>query len=108
MPIGRCCVLTETPLLFDSTIELAMKLLRDIKSFPSAVQEMLEQQFGVASAEAFFERATRNSLGVQTALGLSQEQLDALVRLVEGYLTAEFVKRTQQPVVKHSRGVIMD
>lgn len=85
-----------------------MKPLREIKSFPASHQEMLERQFGIASAEAFFEHATRNAKGMQTALELTPSQLDTLLRLIEGYLAPEFVKRCRQPVVKHGRGVIVD
>ena len=85
-----------------------MKPLQEIKSFPTSQREVLERQFGIASAEAFYEHATRNAQGVQTALGLTALQLGTLLRLVEGYLTPEFVKRCRQPVVKHSRGVIVD
>lgn len=69
---------------------------------------MLQQQFGITSAEAFFEHGTRNAAGVRQALRIAPEQLAALLRLVEGYLSPEFVKRCQQPVAKHSRGVIVD
>ena len=85
-----------------------MKPLQDIKSFPAAQREVLEQQFGIASAEAFFEHATRNAQGVQTALGLTAPQLAALLQLVEGYLAPEFVNRCRQPVPRHARGVIVD
>ncbi len=85
-----------------------MKPLREINSFPASHQEVLERQFGIASAEAFFEHATRNAQGMQTALKLTPSQLDTLLRLIEGYLAPEFVKRCRQPVVKHGRGVIVD
>ena len=85
-----------------------MKPLQEIKSFPAAQREVLEQQFGIASAEAFFEHATRNSAGVQAALGLTPPQLETLVKLVEGFLSPVFVQRCRQPVAKHSRGVIVD
>ena len=85
-----------------------MKPLQEIKSFPASQREVLERQFGIASAEAFFEHATRNSQGVQTALGLTAPQLAALRQLVEGYLTPDFVNRCRQPLARHSRGVIVD
>jgi hypothetical protein len=44
----------------------------------------------------------------QTALNISSDQLTALLEQVEGYLAPEFVKRCRKPVVKHSRGVIVD
>ncbi len=90
------------------TIEIAMKSLHDINSFPEAHRDVLERQFGIASAEAFFEHATRNAPGMQTALQLTPAELDKLRRLVEGHLSPEFVKRCQDPVGKHRRGVIVD
>ena len=85
-----------------------MKPLNEIKNFPSQHQEMLARQFGVMSAEAFFEHATRNAQGVQTALKISTSQLTELVKIVEGYLSPKFVKNCLKPVTKHSRGVIVD
>lgn len=91
-----------------SRIQLTMKSLQEIKSFPASHREVLEGQFGIVSAEAFFEHGTRNAQGVQTALKITPAQLAALMKLVEGYLTPEFVKRCRKPVVKHGRGVIVD
>ena len=85
-----------------------MKSLQEIKTFPASHREVLERQFGITSAEAFFEHGTRNSQGVQTALKLTPEQLAVLMQLVEGFLAQEFVKSCRQPVAKHSRGVIVD
>jgi hypothetical protein len=85
-----------------------MKPLHEIKSFPSSQREVLQQQFGITSAEAFFEHGTRNALGVQKALNIAPAQLAALMQLVEGYLAPEFVKSCRKPLVKHSRGVIVD
>ncbi len=85
-----------------------MKPLHEIKSFPAAQREVLQQQFGITSAEAFFEHGTRNAQGVQTALKITTEQLATLLQLIEGYLAPEFVKSCRKPVVKHSRGVIVE
>ena len=85
-----------------------MKLLREIKAFPAAQREVLEGQFGITSAEAFFERAVRNAQGIQEALKVSPSRLEALLGIIEGYLSPDFVKRCRQPVKKHSRGVIVD
>ena len=85
-----------------------MKSLQEIKTFPASHREVLEGQFGITSAEAFFEHGTRNAQGVQTALKITPEQLAALLQLVEGFLAPEFVKSCRQPVAKHSRGVIVD
>ncbi len=85
-----------------------MKPLREIKAFPASHQKVLEAQFGVISAEAFFEHATRNAQGIQTALKISPARLDLLLQAVEGYLAPAFVKSCRKPVVKRSRGVIVD
>ena len=85
-----------------------MKPLNEIKNFPVQYREMLANQFGVNSAEAFLEHATRNAQGVQTALKISTAQLAELSKIVQGYLSPKFVKSCQKPVTKHSRGVIVD
>jgi hypothetical protein len=85
-----------------------MKPLNEIKSFPVPYREMLASKFGVISAEAFFEHATRNAQGVQTALKITPAQLAELAKIVEGFLSPKFVKNCQKPVTKHSRGVIVD
>jgi hypothetical protein len=85
-----------------------MKSLQEIKSFPEQHRELLERQFGIVSAEAFFEHGMRNAEGVQTALKITSAQLAALMKLVEGYLTPKFVKSCGLPVVRHGRGVIVD
>ncbi len=89
-------------------IDFAMKPLREIRAFPAPHRKVLEEQFGVSSAEAFFEHATRNAKGIQTALKITQARLDVLLQAVEGYLAPAFVKSCRKPVVKHSRGVIVD
>ena len=85
-----------------------MKPLDEIPAFPAPVRQTLQQQFGIGSAEAFFEHATRNAQGVRTALGLSVPKLDELLQLVEGYLAPAFVDRCRQPPARHSRGVIVE
>jgi len=85
-----------------------MKPLEEIKSFPIPLRELLEQKFGIRSAEAFFEHATRNGEGIRKVLKLTTEQLDPLLRQVEGHLAPAFVNRCRQPVTKHGRGVIVD
>lgn len=85
-----------------------MKSLQEIKSFPEPTRKLLQREFGITSAEAFFEHGTRNAQGVQTALKTTPAQFAGLMQLIEGHLTPEFVKRCRQPVAKHSRGVIVD
>jgi hypothetical protein len=82
-----------------------MKPLDELPAFPAPVRQTLRQQFGIGSAEAFFEHATRNAQGVRTALGLSVAKLDELLQRVEGYLTPAFVHRGRQPPPKRPRGL---
>ena len=85
-----------------------MKPLHEIRSFPKALRDILETQFGISSAEAFFEHAVRNSAGIRQALKVPNTELDQLRELVEGHLSAAFVARCRQPVKKHARGVIVE
>lgn len=85
-----------------------MTPLREISTFPSASRDALQQQFGINSAEAFYEHGVRNARGVQQGLNLAPERLAELLKLVEGYLAPDFVERCREPVVKRSRGVIVD
>ena len=84
-----------------------MKPLREIRTFPKTQRETLERQFGIQSAEAFYEHATRNASGMQKALQLTSEALASLRQKVESYLAPDFVKACSQPVKKHARGVIV-
>jgi hypothetical protein len=83
-----------------------MTALEDIQSFPEKPRNVLERQFGISSAEAFFEQATRNADGVREALGVTAGELDSLRHTVEEFLAPEFVRQCRQPVRKHPRGVI--
>ena len=85
-----------------------MKPLGEIHSFPKPLRDILETQFGITSAEAFFEHAVRNATGISQALQVPVDDLDPLKKLVEGHLSPAFVARCRQPVKKHSRGVIVD
>lgn len=85
-----------------------MKRLQDIRSFPGPQRDVLERQFGISTAEAFFEHATRHAEGVRAALGLTEKQLTALKDSVDDYLTSDFVKSCRRPLKKHPRGVIVE
>ena len=85
-----------------------MKPLREIRSFPDPLRDILETQFGITSAEAFFEHAVRNAAGISQALTVPVAELEQLKGLVEGHLSPAFVARCRQPVKKHARGVIVD
>ena len=84
-----------------------MTLLADIRSFPKPLRDVLETQFGIASAEAFFEHSVRNAAGISTALKVPADELQQLTSLVEGHLSPSFVTRCRQPVKQHARGVIV-
>jgi hypothetical protein len=85
-----------------------MQQLKGIPAFPTAQRSLLEQTYGITSAEAFFDHAVHDAPGVARALRVSQTELDRLVALAEEYLTTEFVRRCRRPVTKHPRGVIVD
>jgi len=85
-----------------------MKSLSEIRSFPEPLRDTLETQFGIVSAEAFYEHAVRNSEGIAKALNVSPPELKQLKETVEGYLTPAFVAQCGKPVTKHKRGVIVE
>ena len=85
-----------------------MKSLSEIHSFPEALRDTLETQYGIVSAEAFYEHAVRNSAGIGKALKVSQSELTQLKGTVEGYLTPAFVAQCGKSVTKHKRGVIVE
>jgi len=87
--------------------DLAMQPLKGIPAFPTTQRSLLEQ-YGITSAEAFFDHAIHDAQGLRRALHVSQAELDRLVTLAEGHLTRGFVRRCRQPVTKHPRGVIVD
>ena len=84
-----------------------MTPLAEIHSFPKHHREVLETQFGIASAEAFFEHSVRNAAGISKALRVPADEIERLQSLVEGHLSPDFVARCRQPVKKHARGVIV-
>ena len=85
-----------------------MKPLDEITTFPEPLRDILETSFGISSAEAFFDHATKNAAGMRQALKITPTELEQHVRLVESFLPADFIERCRQPAAKHSRGVIVD
>jgi hypothetical protein len=85
-----------------------VKLLEEIPSFPEGARKILEGDYGIDSAEAFYVHALKDPRGLLSALHLTQPALDKLVRLVEGYLSPDYIDRCRQPTVKNPRGVILD
>jgi hypothetical protein len=85
-----------------------MKLLGEIPVFPRSMRETLETQYGIESAEAFYDLSVHNPDGLRRALGVSDEELDRLVKTVEGYLSPERIALSHQPLVKRPRGLGTD
>jgi hypothetical protein len=84
-----------------------VKYLDDIPTFPAESAQLLESRYGIATAEAFYEHALQEPLGLRTALGLKKEaDLDKLIKLVEGHLAPSFVRAAQAPAVRHPRGAL--
>ena len=84
-----------------------MKALQEIAAFPQPLRDVLETTFGINSAEAFFDHATRNAAGMGKALRITPAELEQHLRLVASYLPAEFIERCHKPVKTHARGVIV-
>lgn len=85
-----------------------MLSLADVPDFPDDLRQLLEGQYGISSAEAFFEFSLRNSAGLNAAMGISPERLAELTAVVAGRLPASFIKACQRPPVRHSRGARLD
>jgi hypothetical protein len=84
-----------------------VKYLDEIPTFPTESARLLESRYGIATAEAFYEHAIHEPLGLRTALGLKKKaDLDKLITLVEGHLTPSFVRAAQAPTVQHPRGAL--
>jgi hypothetical protein len=84
-----------------------MKLLEEIPAFPEAARKTLETN-SIESAEVFYGHAVKDPKGLRSVLHITQAELNRLVRIVEGYLSPDYMERYRQPVVKHPRGVILD
>jgi hypothetical protein len=84
-----------------------VKYLDEIPTFPAESARLLESRYGIATAEAFYEHALHEPLGLRTALGLKKKaDLDQLITLVEGHLAPSFVRAAQTPPVRHPRGAL--
>ena len=84
-----------------------MKLLEEIPAFPDPARRTLLHEYGIDSAEAFFENAIHDPGGLAMALHTDRAEVDRLVRLVEGYLPASYLERCRNPV-RRPRGLIVD
>ncbi len=85
-----------------------MTNLSDISSFPRVHRDRLSRQFGVRTAEAFYEHALRNPAGVAKGLKISASELETLRQLVEPHLTPQFIRQCRKAPPKRPRGVIVD
>jgi hypothetical protein len=88
-------------------MEVAVKLLEEIRAFPEPVRRKLEAEFGIDSAESFFAHALDNPAGMARALDTVPAEVDRLVGLVDGYLPGDYRERCLNPV-RHPRGLIVD
>jgi hypothetical protein len=84
-----------------------MKYLDEIPAFPTESARLLENRYGIATAEAFYEHAMHEPQGLAAALGLKKRtDLDDLIKVVEGHLPTSFVGAAKRPVVRHARGAL--
>jgi hypothetical protein len=88
-------------------VEVELKLLEEIRAFPEAARRKLQTEYGIDSAESFFGVALTNPAGMALALDTDPAEVDRLIRLVEGYLPADYRQRCLNPV-RHPRGLIVD
>src|ERR1700677_541608 len=88
-------------------VEVIVKLLEEIRAFPEAARRKLQTGYGIDSAEAFFGVALTNPAGMALALDTDPAEVDRLIRLVEGYLPADYRQRCLNPV-RHPGGLIVD
>jgi hypothetical protein len=85
-----------------------MKLLEEIPAFPRPAREVLEARYGIETAEAFYDHGVHNPEGLRAALLMTADEVDGLIRLVEGHLAPEYLARSRRPAVKHPRGLRTD
>ena len=88
-------------------MEVIVKLLEEIRAFPDPMRRKLETGYGIDSAEAFFASAINNPAGMALALDTEPAEVDRLIRLVEGYLPADYRQRCLNPV-RHRGGLYVD
>lgn len=85
-----------------------MTTLAEISTFPRLLSDRLSRQFGLRTAEAFYEHALRNPAGVAKGLQISASELETLRKLVEPHLTPQFIRQCRKAPPKRPRGVIVD
>jgi hypothetical protein len=84
-----------------------VKLLEEIPTFPGPARRILESEFGIDSAEAFYANATHNTDGMAVGLRSDRAEVDRLIKIVEGYLPADYAERCRNPI-ERPRGLVVD
>jgi hypothetical protein len=84
-----------------------VKLLEEIPSFPVEVRYTLENEYGIESAEAFYANATQNPEGMAAVLHCDQAEVNRLIKIVEGYLPADYTERCRKPI-RRPRGLVVE
>jgi hypothetical protein len=87
--------------------EVEVKLLEEIPTFPAEVRNALESQYGIESAEAFYANATQSPEGMAAVLRSNRAEVDRLIKLVEGYLPADYAERCRKPI-RRPRGLVIE
>jgi hypothetical protein len=84
------------------------RLLEEIPTFPARHRKILETEYGIDSAEAFFAHAVDDPEGMGDALKASPAEIERLTKLIEGYVSPEFAERCRHPSSRHPRGLSID
>jgi hypothetical protein len=84
-----------------------VKLLEEIPTFPAEVRRTLEREYGIESAEAFYANATHSPEHMATVLQSDQAEVDRLIKIVEGYLSADYAERCRKPI-RRPRGLVVE
>lgn len=84
-----------------------MKLLEDIPAFPAVVLHTLGKEYGIESAEALYANATHSPEGMAAVLHSDRAEVDRLIKIVEGYLPADYAERCRKPI-RRPRGLVVE
>jgi hypothetical protein len=84
-----------------------VKLLEEIPTFPVEVRHTLESEYGIESAEAFYANATQSPEGMAAVLQSDRAEVDRLIKIVEGYLPADYAERCRKPI-RRPRGLVVE
>jgi hypothetical protein len=89
------------------TEEVKVKRLEEIRTFPAEVRHALDRQYGIESAEAFYANATHSPDGMAAVLHSDRAEVDRLIKVVEGYLPADYAECCGKPI-RRPRGLVME